>query len=151
MIVTLLERPFSDEFVKEFIALTQQIFEQDADDVWLRSLKWRLENMPDLCISVAEIDGKMVGYKAGYATAYDRYYSWLGGVHPEYRRRCIAQDLMNSQHNWLKSGRFHVIETHVAQNNKNMIELNQKYGLTITGMFMKDEKPYFIMNKKVEK
>jgi ribosomal protein S18 acetylase RimI-like enzyme len=149
--IKLFEPPFSDEFVKEFIALTQKIFDRNADEAWLGSLKWRLENMPDLCVLVAQIDGQMVGYKAGYATAYDRYYSWLGGVHPDYRRQGIARDLMNSQHNWLKSSRFNLIETHMAQNNKNMIELNQKCGLIITGMFMNDEKPYFIMRKKIEK
>lgn len=63
----------------------------------------------------------------------------------------IAKELMIEQHHWLKVQGFSEVETHLSQNNTAMINLNQKCGMQITGLYMNDEKPYFIMRKKIEK
>ena len=149
MFVSLIEAPFPNTLISEFMRVTKVVFKNDADQNWLDSLTWRLEKMPDVTAFVAEIDSCMVGFKIGYATAYNRYYSWLGGVDPNFRKQGIATKLMDQQHEWLYKSQFQVIETHVEQNNKAMIQLNLKSGLTITGFFLKDNKPNFVMQKNV--
>ncbi len=144
-----LEAPFSDTFISEFMRATKVIFGDKAEEDWLDSLKWRLEQMPDVTVFITEIDSRLVGFKAGYATASDRYYSWLGGVDPDFRRQGIAKKLMNQQHEWLYTSRFQLLETHVEQNNKVMVQLNLGSGLAITGFFLKDSKPNFVMQKNV--
>ncbi len=103
--------------------------------------------MPDVTLFFAEQAGKRVGFKAGYTTAYDRYYSWLGGVSPSVRRQGIARTLMQHQHDWLVQSRFNQVECHVDQDNAAMIDANLKAGLIVVGSFLKDGKPYTIMQK----
>ncbi len=147
MNVSLSTTPLSAADLAEFEGLSREVFGDDATDEWLASLAWRLENMPDVTLFFAEQAGKRVGFKAGYATAYNRYYSWLGGVVPSARRQGVARALMRSQHDWLLKSRFHQVESHVEQDNAAMINANLKAGLIVAGFFLKDGKPYTIMQK----
>ena len=149
MTINLFEAPFSNTFIAEFMRVTKIIFRSDADKDWIDSLKWRLEQMPDVTIFAIEIDSYIIGFKAGYATAYDRYYSWLGGIDPNFRKQGMATKLMNQQHEWLYKSRFQLLETHVEQNNKVMVQLNLKSGFAITGFFLKDSKANFVMQKNI--
>lgn len=149
MLTKLSEAPFSQAFISEFTEMAERVFGGAADRNWLDSLKWRLERMPDVTVFVAEAGSRSVGFKAGYAMARDRYYSWLGGVDPDFRKRGIAKELMNQQHSWLRGSRFQLLETHVEQDNSAMIQLNLKSGLGVTGLFLKDGRPYFVMQKKL--
>jgi ribosomal protein S18 acetylase RimI-like enzyme len=109
-----------------------------------------MANMPDLSLFQALTSGNLVGFKAVYAVTENRYYSWLGGVHPDFLRRGIATLLMQEQHEWLRQSAYDVEETHVRQDNSAMIALNLKYGFDITGMFMKAAEPNYIMQLKVK-
>ncbi|MDZ7686979.1 MAG: GNAT family N-acetyltransferase [Gammaproteobacteria bacterium] len=124
-------------------ALAQRVFERHDPE----SMNWRLTRMPDVTVFVAT-DWRATGrLKAGYAATENRYYSWLGGVDPDYRGRGIAGELMAQQHAWLKQTDFKLVETHVAQANDAMVALNLKHGLRITGMFLKRGEPNYIMQK----
>ena len=149
MTTHLIEAPFSDAFIAQFVDISERVFDQSADQAWLDALHWRLEKMPDVTVFTADNEGALVGYKAGYATHPNRYYSWLGGVAPDCRGQGVGKLLMDEQHAWLQSTRFKTVETHVAQDNAAMVQLNLKSGLTITGMFSKDGELNFIMKKKV--
>jgi len=52
----------------------------------------RLAAVPWLLL-LADEDGQIVGFKVGYQWDANTFYTWLGGVHPAYRRRGIAQAL----------------------------------------------------------
>jgi GNAT superfamily N-acetyltransferase len=124
----LIEAPFSDAFIAQFVDISERVFGQSADQAWLDALHWRLEKMPDVTVFVAEVDGTLVGY-------------------PEFRGQGIGKLLMDQQHAWLQPSPFKSVETHVAQDNAAMVQLNLKSGLTITGMFSKEGEPNFIMKK----
>ncbi len=144
--IKLVEPPFSDEFINEFVALNERIF---GGDQFAEGIKWRLENLPNVAVFVAVQDGRFVGCKAGYAITIDKYNSWLGGVDPAHRKNGIGKTLMESQHEWIKAQGFHHVETHVAQVNRDMINLNLKFGMSIAGMFLKNDKPFLLMTKKL--
>lgn len=146
--IKLIEPPFSDEFVHDFIKLNERIF---GGDQFPEGIKWRMKNMPRTSIFIAKDGDKMIAFKAGYAITIDKYNSWLGGVDPEYRKQGIARNLMIEQHHWLKQQEFSEVETHVDQQNMDMICLNQKGGMVISGMFLKNQKPFLLMTKKIEK
>jgi ribosomal protein S18 acetylase RimI-like enzyme len=145
----LVEGPFSKHFVDRFVRASERIFGQDADEAWLNSLKWRLTNMPDVTVFTVEKGDRLIGYKAGHALAHDRYYSWLGGADPDYRRRGLGSLLMEAQHNWLSGSRFKQVETYVEPKNAPMVQLNMKHGFIVGGQFMKGDKPFLIMQKTV--
>ena len=49
---------------------------------------------PDLMLLLAELDGRPVGFKVGYSTNDETFYSAKGGVLSEYRHEGIARDLL---------------------------------------------------------
>ena len=50
-----------------------------------------------LLLVVAE-EGQHIGFKLGYhLPEQDRFFSWLGGVHPDHRRQGVAQALLEKQ------------------------------------------------------
>ena len=56
----------------------------------------------DGTLFLAEIDGELAGFKAGYDRYQDgSYYSWLGGVVPNFRRFGVAQALLDAQEAWV--------------------------------------------------
>lgn len=65
----------------------------------------RLEGRPFLALLVR--DGEtIVGYKVGYAETRERFYSWVGGVHPEYRGQGLARTMMRRQEEWCREHGF---------------------------------------------
>ena len=48
-------------------------------------------------ILVAEEDNKIVGFKIGYELNDEEFYSWLGGMDPNYRHLGLAQRLLELQ------------------------------------------------------
>ncbi|AML56098.1 Protein export cytoplasm protein SecA ATPase RNA helicase [Serratia rubidaea] len=55
---------------------------------------------------IAELDGQPAGFKLGYQTGDDTFYSWLGGVLPAFRRRGVAGRLLEEQERWARTQGF---------------------------------------------
>jgi predicted GNAT superfamily acetyltransferase len=56
---------------------------------------------------VAEKDGELLGFKVGYQSdTPDTFYSWMGGVRPEFRKHGIAYSLAEYQENWAREKGF---------------------------------------------
>jgi len=51
-------------------------------------------------ILIAKAGGKPIAYKMGYALSTSVFYSWLGGVIPDYRKQGIATQLREQQESW---------------------------------------------------
>ena len=135
--------PFSTSFLGELSRIFKLVFPAGRRDY----LMWRLANMPDVTVFTSALGKHLTGFKAGYAFTESRYYSWLGGVDMAYRNQGIAKKLMSQQHRWLLDSDYSLVETHVEQSNKAMVQLNHDSGLVITGHFVKDGKPNYIMQK----
>ena len=140
--------PFNPSFYKDYVALSEAAFGHPVSEKWSHAVKWRLETMPDLTVCLARPDKQLIGYKVGYATAYNQYYSWMGAVHPGFRRQGIARKLMEMRHQWIDRSRFELLETQVAKSNVAMIKLNGEAGLKASGIKVsKNGDPYLIMEK----
>jgi ribosomal protein S18 acetylase RimI-like enzyme len=83
---------------------------------------------------VAEIDNALVGYKLGYWLDDNCFYSWLGGVHPDYRKQGIAKALLLEQER--RVGELGVKEIRVKSMNqyRSMLLLLIAQGYAITGV-----------------
>lgn len=110
-------------------------------------LHWRLEHMPSASVACASEAGRLVGFKAGYAMGRGRYYSWLGGVHPDFRRRGIAAELMRQQHAWLRERGFETVETAANRDNLAMIRANLDHGFTVCGLRHKADRVQVLFSK----
>lgn len=55
-----------------------------------------INNQPLLL--VASLENRPIGFKLGYVIPGTlTWFSWLGGIHPDFRQRGIAQQLLNQQ------------------------------------------------------
>lgn len=61
-------------------------------------------------ILVAECDGQLAGFKIGYARDDAVFYSWIGGIVPDFRRQGIGQQLLEAQQRWVGQHGYRAIE-----------------------------------------
>jgi len=71
-------------------------FEQKSSK---ENLAQRLKNRKSLLLIACEND-KPIAYKLGYELSSKEFYSWLGGVVPDYRKRGVATKLREAQESW---------------------------------------------------
>jgi GNAT superfamily N-acetyltransferase len=122
--------PYSNEFVEDLTTLACRVF----GSAELEYNRWRMANMPDFTVFCAWHNRQLVAFKAGYAMTQTKYYSWLGGVHPDFRRHGIAAQLMERQHAWLAEHGFSAVETSVDQENLAMAQVNLRHGFRVYGV-----------------
>lgn len=132
--VTVQKPPFSAEFMEQLGELSRIVFTRTYPE----DLEWRLTRLPEATVTVARAGDALVGFKVGYAVTKDRYYSWLGGVHPDFRRQGVAAQLMEAQHTWLGEAGFSAVETATTPDNRTMLALNMRHGFTVIGNYTRD-------------
>jgi GNAT superfamily N-acetyltransferase len=120
--------PLSPSLIDEIAELSQAIFSPPPIDY-----SWRLTNMPNAGVFCARSDGRLVGFKAGYAMAERKYYSWLGAVHPDHRRHGIATRLTAMQHEWMKARGYSIVEASCRDDNAAMARVNLAAGFAVVG------------------
>lgn len=102
---------------------------------------------PLLCRALA--GGGMVGFKLGYRRGDALFYSWLGGVDPDFRRRGIAEALTGLQHETLVRRGYRFVETRTRAANAAMLIVNLRAGFTITG-YETDAKDFAVVTQRKE-
>lgn len=109
-----------------------------------------LVSRPHFLIVVAVHDGRVVGYKIGYQDRQTRFYSWLGGVYPEFRGQGIASELMRIQHEWCQSRGYGVIRTQTGNRWRHMLILNLRHGFDVVGTYTDERgEPKIILEKRL--
>ncbi|MGG3571053.1 GNAT family N-acetyltransferase [Bacillus gobiensis] len=131
---------------KSMCSLHNSIFTTDCSD----SIMEELSTRPKFLILVAVHEDRVVGYKIGYQDRNSRFYSWLGGVYPEYRGQGIASELMLKQHEWCKRQEYAAVRTLSKNKWRSMLILNLRHGFDIVGTYT-DEKgePKIILEKRL--
>lgn len=85
-------------------------------------------------LSVLAFAGEqLVGFKLGYSDRPGRFYSWLGGVAPDWRRQGIARESMARQHAWCRAQGFTRVRTHSTNTHRAMLLLNLSWGFDVVG------------------
>ena len=138
-------RSFPEGFmVSGLVALHQSIFETSDN------LINKMVNKPEILIDIAVADSRIIGYKIGYELGPHTFYSWLGGVDPDYRNQGIAAELMKRQHRTLKELGYTVVQTKTMNKWRSMLILNIKHGFDVMDTYT-DEKGLhkIILEKKL--
>lgn len=78
-----------------------------------------------------------VAFKLGYAETDESFYSWLGGVDPDWRGRGLAQRLIRAQHDWAACAGYRSITTRTQIGNDAMAAINRAAGFTESGILTK--------------
>jgi predicted GNAT superfamily acetyltransferase len=122
------EAPFDPALLREVARLARTVFDEARLD-----LEWRLSAMPNATAVLARADGRLVGFKLGYAMTESKYYSWLGGVDLSVRGSGVARQLMRHQHRWLEERGCALVETATDEGNVAMARVNLQEGFTVCG------------------
>lgn len=114
------------------------------------SIAEELSSRSKFLILVAFNDARVVGYKIGYQDRKTRFYSWLGGVHSDYRGQGIASELMIRQHEWCKSQGYSVVRTQTKNKWRSMLILNLRHGFDVVGAYTDEHgEPKIILEKRL--
>ena len=135
--------------INEVVLLSKQIteFEKPYEK---SEYEKRFENKKHLILIAYSFD-KPVGFKIGYQIE-DYFYSWMGGVLPNFRNRNIAKKLAQKQEEWIKENGFTKITLKTRNKHKSMLNFALSNGFKITG-FEPDEnkeESRIILEKKVD-
>ncbi|MBX7174256.1 MAG: GNAT family N-acetyltransferase [Pyrinomonadaceae bacterium] len=122
-----IEGKSNDQIWEKIKGFYQTIF--PAND--LVKFTQRINSAEKLFTVLAFFKDEIVGFKLGYQIDEARFYSWLGGVNPEFRKQGIANELMNRQHLWCRKNGFQIIQTKTKNSFKPMLILNIKHGFDI--------------------
>lgn len=112
--------------------LLHQLFPDTAVAEWLADLRYQQQRQP-VQAWLVEHAGRVVGCKLGYERQPGHYYSWLGGVLPEFRGQGLAAELLGRQHAWAREQGYHRIRTHTYNRWRAMLLLNLRHGFDIIG------------------
>lgn len=110
---------------EEITMLHRQIF--GGPGHWLE----KLNSQEHMLIHVALVDDQVAGYKIGYGLDGQTFYSWLGGVRPNYRKLGIASELMRRQHVDLQALGYEVVRTKTMNKWRGMLLLNIQTGFDV--------------------
>jgi len=104
----------------------------------LDEYKKRLTTELDL-ILIAYWKGEPAGFKVGYKIK-DHFYSWMGGVIPEFRNKGIARKLAQTQQRLVKEHSIEMITMKTRNKHINMLLFALSDGFQITGFEKSNDK-----------
>ena len=116
---------------KEIANLYSEIF-KDAD---LDFFNKRVKDNPMLFSVLAYSKERLIGFKIGYPYSKTTFYSWVGGVLPQFRCHGIGSQLANLQEDYVKTRGFNKLRTKSMNSYKPMMILNLKNGFDITKVY----------------
>jgi len=103
-------------------------------------------------ILIAYVDEKMVGFKIGYDKFEDgkNFYTWMGGVLPDFRQKGIADALAKKQETWIAQNGFQNVILKTRNKHQGMLIFAIKNNFKIIEIEARDNiEEYRILLKKV--
>lgn len=103
-------------------------------------------------VLVALIDGKMAGYKVGYERNSEVFYSWIGGVVPEWRKSGVGKALLDYQEDWAKGRGYRCLQVKSMNKYPEMLRFLIKNSYRIYGIEAADghDGPKILFSKKLK-
>lgn len=88
---------------------------------------------------IACVNGLPAGFKLGYALSETEFYSWLGGVLPEFRRDGVAQALLAAQEKWAVEQGYRTLSVKTRNKFRGMLMMLLKNGYQLIEMERKGD------------
>ncbi|HTV49061.1 MAG TPA: GNAT family N-acetyltransferase [Phycisphaerae bacterium] len=98
------------------VELYNQVFRPPENENYFRR---RFQGRYNVLVMLATLDNRPVGFCIGFELKPLVFYSWLVGVHADFRRKSIGRQLIESQNEWAKNhgyefARFEALNRHRA-------------------------------------
>lgn len=118
------------ELLQSLMELNQAIPEFD-NAYPMTEYQTRLSDKPMLALFI-KVEGEVAGFKLGYELDNGQFYSWLGGILPEFRGLGLAKQLLQTQERWAKEQGYHQIEVKTLNRFTSMLKMliSNQYQIT---------------------
>ena len=124
------EAPFEVEELQPFSELISLVFGEQFPEPDFAA---RVNEKHGTMIIAASSGERLVGFKLGFEKHRNVFQSWIGCVHPEFRRHGIARSLLRRQHEWCAEKGYKTVVTNSRNKFKNMMILNLSEGFSVVG------------------
>ncbi len=116
--------------IKTIVSMSKEIdeFQNPHDEM---EYERRLKRVPHL-ILIGYVGEKPVGFKVGYERD-GSFYSWMGAVHPSWRRKGLAKALAKEQEAWARQQGYTSITFKTRNRLKPMLVFGIRNGFDIIG------------------
>ncbi|MBD2703247.1 GNAT family N-acetyltransferase [Spirosoma sp. BT702] len=130
------------------LALLIDVFANQSREEFSDQLQYHLKRT-GLQFELAVVGERVVGCKLGYERQPGEFYSWLGGVHPDFRGQRIASELMKRQHEWCRQHGYQTIRTQTYNQWRSMLIMNLQHGFDIVGTVQGKRGLTIVLEKKL--
>lgn len=120
------------------------VFENVNADLFIK----RIQIKEDVISIIAYKGEEILGFKIGYKYDETTFYSWVGGVLPNYRRKGIAKKLAEIQEKRVREKGYVKIRTKSMNCYKPMILMNVKNGFDIVEVYTNEKEQRKIIFEK---
>ena len=121
--------------LEELLTLYTSVFNDAITEFFLE----RIQTKEKVFSIIAYYNNNPVGFKIGYQYNTNTFYSWVGGVLPQYRKKGIASNLAKLQENWALQNGFKKLRTKSMNKFKPMLILNLKNGFDIIQVYTNEK------------
>ncbi|WP_420551936.1 GNAT family N-acetyltransferase [Tenacibaculum aiptasiae] len=121
--------------LEELLTLYTSVFNDAITDFFLE----RIQTKEKVFSIIAYYNNNPVGFKIGYQYNSNTFYSWVGGVLPQYRKKGIASNLAKLQESWALQNDFKKLRTKSMNKFKPMLILNLKNGFDIIQVYTNEK------------
>ena len=139
-------REISEAMKQEIMNLHEVCFNSKLSTEKLDSV---IKMHSKILLTVCREQRRLLGFKLGYGKDGDTFYSWLGGVHPDFRDLGVAAALMTAQHQECKKDGYKKLETKTRGEFLPMLKLNLNHGYKITGTVNDDTGKIKVILEKI--
>ena len=112
------------------VELYNQVYRPQETDEYFRR---RFQGRYNVLVMLASLDGRPVGFVIGFELKPGVFYNWLTGVHPDFRRKGIGRQLIESQNEWAKTHGYEFTRLETLNRHRNMAHLALIEGYDIVG------------------
>lgn len=117
--------------LNEILTVYKSVFEDYNIDFF----NDRIHQKEDLLTLLCYHQKQLIGFKIGYKYNASTFYSWVGGVLPDYRKNGIGKQLSQLQEQVIKRKGYNTLRTKSMNRFKPMMILNLKNGFDIKSIY----------------
>lgn len=134
---------------QELLQTILEVYKAIFADYKLDFFRSRIYEKKDLLIALCYKQNTLVGFKIGYRYNETTFYSWVGGVLPEHRKKGIAKTLAKLQEEKVIASGYSKLRTKSMNRFKPMMILNLKNGFDIVQVYTNDSRQTKVVFEKL--
>jgi len=120
----------TEQQLPTIVELYNQVFRPAETEDYFRR---RFQGRYNVLVMMASLDNRPVGFVIGFELKPFVFYNWLIGVHPDFRRKGIARQLIDSQNEWAKTHGYEYSRFESLNRHRAMLHLSLEAGYDIVG------------------